>query len=649
LRDLGQTLSRTGNRLVLCHLLTGAQRAVLRAAGAHPVAVLHNLRAGWIDAPEELLAEPHLIVVAEAVAHELRALRYRGTVSVIRHLPSVPAMPLGLREQWRRRWGIPHDAIVLGMIGAVKPQKAYPRALRLFSQVLARHPNAHLVILGGPAGRDGALAWNALLAQRERLELAVRVILPGFVAEATQCLPAIDVLLNTSRHEGLSMATLEALQAGVPVVASRVGGQGEVGDAKLFLLPFESDDAHWLRAIDSALGAKRERASWAGLPAYRLWTLAHLAAPYAARAHVLFVTANLNAGGAQRSLVNLAGAIRGRALLTIAVTGGSTSAEFLDQLRAAGVDVVRTAAGRDAFDHVEGLLQLCRERASDTIVFWNVDAKIKLLLAKFTLAWQSVRRVDVSPGAYAFQEMAQTQPFQEFISFSAAAYYRSLDRLVHKYRVTGPADAGCATQVIGNGVALPALRKTGYGGGQTLRIVVSGRIAPSKFLVEIVAGFALLRVRLPQAELHVYGAIDPRQRAYGETLLCQAQALAPGRVFFHGANARVPEFLYAYDAMVVLGEHQGCPNACLEALAAGVPLIANDSGGTRELAVPGRTGWLLQSTQPAEIAEALFAALTQRSVAQAYARAGQRLVRRDFSLAAMADNYLGLFAALRKG
>ena len=647
LRDLGQELSRAGNRQVLCHLLTGAQRAVLRAAGAHPVPVLHNLRAGWIDAPEELLAESHLIVVAEAVADELRALRYRGAVTVIRHLPSVPALPPSLREQWRQRWELPHNAIVLGMIGAVKPQKAYPRALRLFRQVLARHSNARLVILGGPAGRDGALAWNALLAQRARLELTERVILPGFVAEAAHCLPAIDVLLNTSRHEGLSMATLEALQAGVPVVASRVGGQGEVSDPKLVLLPFDSGDGHWLQAIDSALGAKREGAAWTGFPAYRLWTLAHLAAPYAARAHVLFVTANLNAGGAQRSLVNLACAIRDRARFTIAVSGDSTSAEFLDQLRAAGIDVVRTAASRDAFEQAEGLLELCRERASDTIVFWNVDPKIKLLLAKFTRAWRAVRRIDASPGAYAFQEMAQTQRFQELTAFPAAAYYRSLARLVHKYRANGPADASCATQVIRNGVNLPVRRKTGYRCAPRPRVVVCGRIAPSKFLAEIVAGFALLRVQLPQAELHLYGAVEPRHREYGEALLAQAQAIAPGGVLFHGADARAPESLHAFDAMLVLGEHQGCPNACLEALAAGVPLIANDSGGTRELVMRGRTGWLLDSTHPAEIAQALFAALTQRARAERFARAGQRLVRRKFSMGAMADGYLRLFAELR--
>jgi hypothetical protein len=48
--------------------------------------------------------------------------------------------------------------------------------------------------------------------------------------------------------------------------------------------------------------------------------------------------------------------------------------------------------------------------------------------------------------------------------------------------------------------------------------------------------------------------------------------------------------LAQYDALLALGRHQGCPNAVLEALAAGVPVIANDSGGTREQVLHGKTG-----------------------------------------------------------
>src|SRR5215208_404573 len=101
------------------------------------------------------------------------------------------------------------------MIGGVKPQKAYPRALRVLAAVLQRR-DVYLVIVGGPTGRDGALAWRATVAQAERLRLEARVRLAGYVPHAARCLAAVDVLLNTSRYEGLPIASLEALAAGVP-------------------------------------------------------------------------------------------------------------------------------------------------------------------------------------------------------------------------------------------------------------------------------------------------------------------------------------------------------------------------------------------------------------------------------------------------
>ncbi len=139
---------------------------------------------------------------------------------------------------------------------------------------------------------------------------------------------------------------------------------------------------------------------------------------------------------------------------------------------------------------------------------------------------------------------------------------------------------------------------------------MSGRLAPSKFLREILDAMVLLRRRLPGAELHVIGGAEPRHAGYARDLLTIARADLDRTVFFLGPDAGAPERLAAFDAAVVIGEDQGCPNACLEALAAGVPLVANDSGGTRELVVPRRTGWLVPDTSPAAIASALLEALT---------------------------------------
>src|SRR5262245_25529410 len=263
---------------VLCHLLTAAEREALARGGAHPVPVLHNAEPGWLEPTAALGSAPWVVTVSEAAAAEVHASRAAVACTVVRHLPAAPTARPEARAFWRARWALPANALVVGMVGGVKPQKAYPRALRILAALLARRP-AYLVIVGGPVGRDGALAWRAVLAQAQRLGLEHFVRLPGFVRDAAGCLPTFDVVLNTSHYEGLSVATLEALAAERPVVASRVGGQGEVGAPGLTLLPVDAPDTEWADAITAALARRPARPDWVGFPSHRLWTLCQLAVP----------------------------------------------------------------------------------------------------------------------------------------------------------------------------------------------------------------------------------------------------------------------------------------------------------------------------------------------------------------------------------
>ncbi len=635
--------------LVLCHLLTAVQRDALRRGGVTPVPVVHNARAGWIDSVDELRAEPLVVAVSRACAAELREAGVTGAIHIVRHVPQVPAHDPAARARWRIAWGIPGDALLVGMIGGVKPQKAYPFALRVLASLKRMVPGARLVIVGGPAGRDGPRAWHAVCAQRERLGLARDVVLAGPIAEAAQCLPAFDILLNTSMHEGLSIATLEALASGVPVVASRVGGQGELPHETLSLVHREADPAQWAGELMRASRMPRTAPSWTRFPAYRSWTLAHLAAPCRSRPHVLFVTANLNTGGAQRSLVNLASAIASRESTTIAVTGESTSDAFLRDLLRRDVDVVRTAGTRDPFDHVEALLVLARQRRADIVVFWNVDAKVKLLFAKFAVAMPSLRLVDVSPGEYAFEELAATGPFQELIAFDALEYGARLDRLVHKFETRSPTWTRGRASVIRNGVPVPGCIKTAYAAADAPSVAVSGRLAPTKFVGEVLAAFRIVLQRYPRATLHFYGSVEPRHADYARTALAQATDILGTRVLVHGAMRDAPAELWRHDVAVVLGIHQGCPNACLEALAAGVPLVANDSGGTREIVVDGRTGWLVDDVDPRAVAAAILDVLGDAGEARRRAHRGRAHVMRRFAMEAMANGYRRLFRQLRKG
>jgi glycosyltransferase involved in cell wall biosynthesis len=658
----GARLAADGNRIVLCHMLLNDERSALARGGALPIPVLHNASAGWLEPGRCLAASgnpPFAIAVSQAAAAELRVAAPRLPCAVVRYLPRMRTSHPDARRDWRMRWALREDTIVIGMAGGVKPQKAYPRALRVLAalRALPALANAHLVILGGPTGRDGLLAWRTVLEQTRRLALEAYVRLPGFVPQAAQCFAAFDLFLNTSRYEGLSIATLEALVGGLPVVASRVGGQGEISSPGLTLVGVDETDESWASAVAANVRTCPAKPDWSGFPSDRLWTLFHLAEPFdpcqGARPRVLFVTANLNAGGAQRSLVNLAQALIDRMPFEIVVCGNSTASHFTQALHKVGVPLRRSADSTDVFDHVEALVRFVIATRPAVMCFWNVDPKIKLLLVK-VLGTGCLRFIDVSPGEYAFEEMRSMAPFQQWIAFAAEEYYQRLSRLVLKYRATEAAGwrgSRPVTAVIPNGVVIPVRQHT-VEDGMTIynraRIVMSGRLAPSKFLLETISAMARVWASFPDVELHLLGTAEPRHAEYAAAVLRSAGDELGRRVLLHGAAFDAPERLAEYDLALVLGEHQGCPNSVLEALAAGLPVVANDSGGTREQVLHGKTGILLRDREPATIAAGLLSVLSNPALARRLSRRGRAHVTRRFSMAAMANAYLQLFDTVAK-
>jgi glycosyltransferase involved in cell wall biosynthesis len=349
----------------------------------------------------------------------------------------------------------------------------------------------------------------------------------------------------------------------------------------------------------------------------------------------LFVTANLNAGGAQRSLVNLAGMIAQRHRLAIAVCGQTTHAAFARELDAHGVETFRVGSVADDAAIAESLLAHAAGRSARNLCFWNVAPGVRLLAARF--APPGLRIVDVSPGRYAFEELEQPKALAEAIGLDAPAYYHRIDALVLKHAEPRPPPAR-RIEVIPNGVA----ERAPCGRARVPRFLVSGRIAPSKHLETILAAFAGIERTHPAAELHVLGVAEPRHAEYAGRV--QADA-SPG-VRWRGAGFDLAHLDEAWTAAVVLGTHQGCPNAVLEAMAAAIPVIANASGGTGELVVHAQTGWLLPEDAGAEaLAAAMLAAARDAEAALAMGRRGRRIAAERFGLEAMALGYLALLGA----
>jgi glycosyltransferase involved in cell wall biosynthesis len=110
---------------------------------------------------------------------------------------------------------------LIGTVACLKPQKAPEDVIAVAKLVCSRMPGARFVLIG-----DGVLR-SRLEAQINRQGLQHYVHLAGWRRDVPRLMGCFDLLLLTSRWEGLPRVMLEAATAGLPIVATRVGGVEE--------------------------------------------------------------------------------------------------------------------------------------------------------------------------------------------------------------------------------------------------------------------------------------------------------------------------------------------------------------------------------------------------------------------------------------
>jgi glycosyltransferase involved in cell wall biosynthesis len=166
-----------------------------------------------------------LIAVSEAVKRDLVALRVASP-------DHIRVVPLGLdlarltgdlpRGALRGPAGVAADAPLVGLVGRLVPIKDVPTFLRAAALVREARPDARFALVGDGEERE------RVLQERARLNLDDAVHLHGWRRDMEGVYGDLDLVVNSSRNEGTPVALIEALAAGVPVVATRVGGTGDL-------------------------------------------------------------------------------------------------------------------------------------------------------------------------------------------------------------------------------------------------------------------------------------------------------------------------------------------------------------------------------------------------------------------------------------
>ena len=151
------------------------------------------------------------------------------------------------RTPARHELGLPENAVVFGYAGRLDQVKRLDLLLQAFAEVQASIPEARLLVLG-----EGSMktAWQA---EAQRLGVSSAVVWAGFRADTGRMLAAMDIYVQASSNEGLSLSILEAMSAMRPVIATQVGAAQEVLTDQVtgILVPPNSARAlaqamHWL-------------------------------------------------------------------------------------------------------------------------------------------------------------------------------------------------------------------------------------------------------------------------------------------------------------------------------------------------------------------------------------------------------------------
>ncbi|MDW8106407.1 MAG: glycosyltransferase [Armatimonadota bacterium] len=151
------------------------------------------------------------------------------------------------RAHFRRAHGAESDALVLVHIGRFVELKNHALLLRAFAQLQSEHP-LYLWLIG-----DGELRPQMEQLAQE-LGIAARVRFWGIRPDVPDILNAADIFTLPSKYEGNPLSVMEAMAAGLPVIATAVGGVPElVDDGQTGILVPEDSETHLVRALQTLI------------------------------------------------------------------------------------------------------------------------------------------------------------------------------------------------------------------------------------------------------------------------------------------------------------------------------------------------------------------------------------------------------------
>lgn len=221
--------------------------------------------------------------------------------------------------------------------------------------------------------------------------------------------------------------------------------------------------------------------------------------------------------------------------------------------------------------------------------------------------------------------------------------------------ITVPAEAvrrhvhaaeGCPLEkmiVIPNGIDLTRVAVAGRGGPPVIGTV--GRLEPRKGHADLVDAARVVLDHVPGARFVMIGDGPARAELEQRTV----RHRIAHRVDMRGMVPDGARLLTEMSLFVLPSHVEGMSNALLEAMAAGLPVVATDVGGNAEVVVEGETGLLVPPRDPAALGQAILVMLKDPERARAMGAAGRARALEHFSVQRMVARHQALYISLLDG
>lgn len=233
LADLAQSAEATILHAHTAHAHThalGAVKRLRKLMGADAPKLVITRRVdfpvarGFFSRRKYLFPHQHYIAISEGVSRVLQEGGIPGgRIDLVPSgVPPIPPDKAVSRSEVRRELGIAENEIAIVNVGALTDHKGHRWLVEAASLVMKRHRNARFHVFG-----EGELRQE-LEAQIRGLKLDGIVKLGGYISNARLKLAGFDIYVSSSHLEGMGTAILDAMLAGLPVVAAGAGGVTDI-------------------------------------------------------------------------------------------------------------------------------------------------------------------------------------------------------------------------------------------------------------------------------------------------------------------------------------------------------------------------------------------------------------------------------------